>query len=62
MFNSRRIMCTSGLSVLTHEKVLGEKSTRDDEKLTGEYDLLRSVLVTHKGVFLECSSQRKITC
>ena len=26
----------------THEGVLGEESTRNDERLTGEYDLLRS--------------------
>ena len=55
-------MCTSGLGVLTHEGVLGERSTRDDEQLIGKYDLLRSVLVTHKGVFFVCSSLGKITC
>ena len=35
-------MCTSGLNVLSHEGVSGEESTGDDERLTGEYDLLRS--------------------
>ena len=35
-------MCTCGLSVLTHEGASGEESTGDDERLTGEYDLLRS--------------------
>ena len=34
-------MCASGLGVLTHEGVSGEESTRDDERLTREYDLLR---------------------
>ena len=34
-------MCTSSLGVLTHEGVLDEESTGDDERLIGEYDLLR---------------------
>ena len=38
-------MCTSGLGVLTYKEVLGERST-------GENDLLRSVLVTHREAFL----------
>ena len=37
--------CTSGLGVLTYKEVLGERST-------GENDLLRSVLVTHREAFL----------
>ena len=32
----------SGLAVLTNEGVSSEESTKDDERLTGEYDLLRS--------------------
>ena len=36
----------SGLGVPTLEEVLGERSMRDDESLTREYNLLRSVLVT----------------
>ena len=36
-------MCTSGLGVLTYEKV--ERSTKED-------DMPRSMLVTHGGVFL----------
>jgi len=35
-------MCTSGLGVPTHEGVLGEESTRDEERLTRECVLLRS--------------------
>ena len=54
-------MCTTGLGVSTHEEVLGERSIGDDERLIGGYDLLRSVLVTHEGVFLVCSSLGKIT-
>ena len=54
-------MCTTGLDVPTHKEVRGERSTKDDEKLTRGYDILRSVLVTHEGVFLVCSSLRKIT-
>ena len=46
----------SGLGVSTLKEVLGERSMRDDESLTREYNLLRSVLVTHEGVFLVCSS------
>jgi len=35
-------VCTSGLGVPTYEGVLGEESIGDDERLSGEYDLLRS--------------------
>ena len=35
-------MCTSGLGIPTYEGVSGEESTWDDERLTREYDLLRS--------------------
>ena len=35
-------MCTSGLGVSTHEGVSGEESIGNDERLIGEYDLLRS--------------------
>ena len=35
-------MCTNGLAIPTHEEVSCEESTRDDERLTREYDLLRS--------------------
>ena len=41
----------SSLGVPTLKEVLGERSIRDDESLTREYNLLRSVLVTHKGVW-----------
>ena len=53
-------MCTSGLVVLAHKGVSGERSTRDDERLTRKYDLVKSVLMTHKGVFFICSSLGKI--
>jgi len=46
----------SGLGVPTLKEVLGERSTGDDESLTREYNLLRSVLVTHEESFLVCSS------
>ena len=46
-------MCTNGLGVLTYEEVLGERSI-------GENDLLRSVLVTHEGVFFVISTYKKI--
>ena len=35
-------VCTSGLGIPTYEGVSGEESTWDDERLTREYDLLRS--------------------
>ena len=35
-------MCTSGLGIPTYEGVSGEESIGDDERLTREYDLLRS--------------------
>ena len=35
-------MCTSGLGVSTHEGALGVEPIGDDERLTGDYDLLRS--------------------
>ena len=46
----------SGLTVSTLKEVLGERSTGDNESLTREYNLLSSVLATHKEVFLVCTS------
>ena len=48
-------------ALLTHEEVLGEESTGNDERLTGEYDLLRS-FGDLWGAPLVCSLLGMITC
>ena len=43
-------VCTSGLGIPTYEGVSGEESTWDDERLTREYDLLRSFGDSQGGI------------